>query len=319
MKETFSQQVKNEIIQRSGKLLPCCMLASLSAVVYSGEIAINSAGIGFSLNSSNLSFVKFVANICAKLYGIQSDIIAEKTSSGRSNYALTISHPELLFDCGVLFRDGNGLTQISKCTGEYLLEQECCKKSFIIASFLANGNVVVPKMENSTTGYKLEFLPSNQEQSDLLLNLLSYFGFTFKCLERKSVYSVYVQDSDVVCDFLVFLGASDSMLSLENVKAELYMRSQANRQANCVIANIDKSVAASTTQIAAIKHLIEKGLMNSVDPRIQDFANARMENPSATMNEIADILKISKSGAVHRMRKLLLLADMSETKDTPKE
>lgn len=311
MKEqlTFSQKVKNEIIESTNKLLPCCMLSFLSAVSFASEISITSGGVGFCLNSANLPFVKFVAGICNKLYGFTGDILAESGSNGRVNYSLTVTHTQLLFDCGLLYRDGQGLTQIAPYAADYLLEQDCCKKSFIVATFLADGNVVVPKIENSTTGYKLEFSLSTKAQSDLLLSLLSHFGFAFKFLERKSSFSVYIQESDAVCDMLIFLGASESMLSLENVKVELAMRSQANRQANCVMANIDKSVAAAQQQITAIKLLIEKGKMNFIDEKLQEMANARMENPDAIMAELADILKISKSGANHRMRKLLSLAE----------
>lgn len=317
MKEklTFSQEVKNEIIENSSRLLPCCMLAGLSAAVFESEISITSSGVGFCLNSSNSNFVKFVANICNKLYGISSDILAENTN-GRTNYSLTVNHQQLLFDCGVLYRDDEGYTQISSAVGKYLLEQECCKKSYVVSAFLSDGNVVVPKGEGSTTGYKLEFSLPNKSQADLLIELLSHFGFAFKCLERKSSFSVYIQESDTVCDMLVFLGATNSMLSLESVKAELSMRNQANRQANCVMANIDKSVAASQSQIAAIKLLIEKGKMTFLDEKLQEIADMRMENPDASLSEIADMLRISKSGANHRMRKILELAQ-EQTPQTP--
>ena len=44
--------------------------------------------------------------------------------------------------------------------------------------------------------------------------------------------------------------------------------------------------------------------LDSLKKELKDTAIARVENPDATLDELAEILKVSKSCANHRLRKL---------------
>ncbi len=85
------------------------------------------------------------------------------------------------------------------------------------------------------------------------------------------------------------------------------MRNNANRAANCDAGNIAKQVKAASYQIALIEQMKTDGTLQTLSPKLQETATARVENPDATYEELARILQITKSGVVNRLRKIIQL------------
>ena len=61
--------------------------------------------------------------------------------------------------------------------------------------------------------------------------------------------------------------------------------------------------------MVAIKRLAESGVLEGQSPELKALAKARAENTEKSLQELADILKISKSCLNHRMRRLMELAE----------
>ena len=97
-------------------------------------------------------------------------------------------------------------------------------------------------------------------------------------------------------------------LKLENVLVVRSVRNVTNRQTNCTVANIEKSIAAASKQLAAISTLRQLGVFEGMSDSLKEIAVLREKYPEATLDEIADMLNISKSGANHRFAKLIELA-----------
>lgn len=85
------------------------------------------------------------------------------------------------------------------------------------------------------------------------------------------------------------------------------IRNNANRAANCDAGNIAKQVKAASYQIALINEMKADGRWGKLSPKLQETATARVENPDATYEELARMLKITKSGIVNRLRKIIQL------------
>ncbi|MCQ2381829.1 MAG: DNA-binding protein WhiA [Clostridia bacterium] len=83
------------------------------------------------------------------------------------------------------------------------------------------------------------------------------------------------------------------------------MRNNANRAANCDAGNIAKQVKASSHQINVIQQMKVDGRLDKLSSKLQATAVARVENPDATYEELAQILHITKSGVVNRLRKII--------------
>ena len=83
------------------------------------------------------------------------------------------------------------------------------------------------------------------------------------------------------------------------------IRNNANRAANCDSGNIAKQVKAASYQINLIKQMQASGALQTLSSKLQETAAARVENPDATYEELAQILHITKSGVVNRLRKII--------------
>lgn len=304
---TFSQKVKKEIL--SGlKLNPCCSPVFMSALLFYSSLTLSSQGAGFEVCSGNLDLIKTLSGLTQKLYGVEGELFSQKKGANEK-YFFSALGEDILFQCGILFRDGEGLTQIAQSADKFSLEGECCAQAFLKGCFLMGGSVSVPKPQSNATGYHMEFSAHNLPFAKTIEQNLARFNINFKITEKKEGYLVYAKESDLISDALVLLGASKCMLSMENLKIQRSLRNNANRQANCTVANIDKSVAASARQLEAINTLILRGKMNTLSGQLKEIAEARIEEPDASIEELANKLGISKSGAAHRMNSLINLAE----------
>lgn len=85
------------------------------------------------------------------------------------------------------------------------------------------------------------------------------------------------------------------------------MRNNANRAANCDAGNIAKQVRAASYQIKIINELTASGAIKNLSKKLQATAMLRVTHPDATYEELAQLLQITKSGVVNRLRKIIQL------------
>ena len=308
---TFSQKVKNEILQNEKSAEPCCNSAYLAALIRgAGSLAINNSGLGFELATSSLETLKFANQLLKRMNRGERDIVV--SSKSKSLYTMECFDTGLMFELGIVCRDGEGLVQIGGIE-KYLEAAPYCKKSFVKGMFLSCGSITVPEPKNGqNTGFHMEFQLTDEKIAEEFAKLLYGEGFSFKVTHRGSKSAVYLKDKDVISDMVVYLGASASRLELENVLILRDIRNTANRQSNCTTANIDRSLDAAEKQVEAITKLIERGKLNLLDERLKKTADLRMENIDEPLDSLAKKLGISKSGVNHRMRKLIELAEEPE-------
>ena len=126
-------------------------------------------------------------------------------------------------------------------------------------------------------GYHFEFSLTSRRAADDLVCLLEEKGFRFKIAERKNVWAVYIKDSASICDMLAYMGADKAVLTLNNLLIEREIRNNANRQKNCITANIDKSVDASEKHIAAINKIrAREGMFDRLAPHLKKIRFPRL-------------------------------------------
>ena len=186
-----------------------------------------------------------------------------------------------------------------------ILEEECCRVSFLRGVFLAGGSVTDPEkryhLELATTHRKVGL-----ETEALLLDL----GFYPKDTDRNGTSVVYFKQSDAIEDFLTLIGAPVSAMSIMEAKVEKELRNGVNRRVNCDTANLTKVVDAAQEQIAAIRRLESSGRLETLPEKLRETAALRRENPEATLTELAEMMNppLTKSAMNHRMRKLIQLS-----------
>lgn len=187
-----------------------------------------------------------------------------------------------------------------------VVEEDCCKTAFLRGAFLAGGSVTDPGK-----GYHMEITTTHQSvarETDALLR--ETMGFAPKTAGRGGGVVLYVKQSEQISDLLTYLGAPIAAMGIMEARLEKELNNKVNRRCNCDDANISKVVEAAQEQLAAIRTLEEKGLLEGLPPKLRQAAEARRENPSASLGELATMMEppITKPAMNNRMKKLILLS-----------
>ena len=127
---------------------------------------------------------------------------------------------------------------------------------------------------------------------------------------RKKYNVVYIKEGNQIVDMLGVMEAHVALMNLENVRILKEMRGTVNRKVNCETANINKTVSAAVEQINDILYIRDKLGFDKLPEGLEEIAEARLEQPEATLKELGDSLTppVGKSGVNHRLRKLKELA-----------
>ena len=187
-----------------------------------------------------------------------------------------------------------------------LVEEECCKASFLRGAFLAGGSVTDPGK-----GYHMEFSTTHQSvarETNLLLREAMHF--IPKMSGRGGGQVVYIKQSEQISDLLTYLGAPVAAMGIMEARLEKELNNKVNRRCNCDDANTSKVVEAAQEQLAAIRLLREAELLDKLPEKIKQAALARENNPSASLSELAAMMEpaITKPAMNNRMKKLVQTA-----------
>ena len=100
-------------------------------------------------------------------------------------------------------------------------------------------------------------------------------------------------------------------MDFESVRVVKDMRNRVNRQVNCETANLQKTVDAAVRQTHLVEQLLARQTLSSLSPKIREACEVRMNNPNASLSELAQICGITKSGLAHRFKKIeAMVAEM---------
>ena len=187
-----------------------------------------------------------------------------------------------------------------------VVEEECCKVSFLRGAFLAGGSVTDPGK-----GYHMELGTTHQavaRETELLVR--EVMNFSPKTARRGGAQVLYLKQSEQISDFLTCLGAPVAAMGIMEARLEKELNNKVNRRCNCDDANTSKVVEAAQEQLGVIRRLRELGLLDSLPDKLRQAAAAREENPSASLSELAAMMEppITKPAMNNRMKKLTALA-----------
>jgi len=236
-------------------------------------------------------------------FPVSFDILPEKGKTGKQAYI--INDPDKL---------GRILETYGFSPGRLLahhvnlgvLEDECCRRSFIRGAFLTGGAITNPEKS-----YHLELVTDHYNVSRETYSLLLDMGFFPKETPRKGNYIVYFKQSSAIEDFMMLIGAPINAMKLMSAKIEKDMRNSVNRKVNCDTANVAKTVDASAAQVEAIRKIEVTGVYETLPERLRQTAELRLQNPELSIKELAEISMppVTKSCLNHRLRKLVVLSE----------
>lgn len=309
----FTEEIKREIMQ-NGLTSDCCKTAFLSAFIRtSGSIIYRDGYCGFGIVTENERTAEYVNELFESVFGCSLSVAGAKTDlmSGRDKFTfdyVNSSSAEVLEKLGVIRRDSEGL-KLNFGIDERIIEKDCCKTAYLNGAFLGGGSCTLPNEHTySSTGYHYEIVFSNKVTAGDFCELLCDFEILARLVTRKESAVVYVKSKEIVSDLL---GAMQTYKCLDKLNKVVEFKDKSNndnRVNNCSVSNIDKAVKASVSQIKCIEVISRTIGLQALDKILFEVAEARLADPNASMQELADRLGITKSCINHRMRKIADIA-----------
>ena len=295
---SFSFDTKNELCRLPVQRLCCARAEAYGILLYcntfhAGEVRIV---------TENRNFAERLPRVFSRAFNLRFDRQPEEGAEGKLVFQIT---------------DGKKLDHIVNLLGYDpkqnpvlhinfgLLEDECCRASFLRGVFFGGGSITDPLKR-----YHLELTTSHLQVSRELEVVLRESGYPPKSVTKNGSFVTYFKQSDQIEDFLTMIGAPVAAMSVMSAKMEKDLRNSVNRRLNCDSANLDKAVEAAMEQLEAIHKLEEAEVLEKQPDKLKKTAALRLAYPELTLSELAAEFDppVSKSCLNHRLRKLVELA-----------
>lgn len=301
---SFSSQMKEELTRLPADKA-CCSKAELSGLMMgAGSIKLSSLGVQAELSTESSLVARKAFSLVKELYSVHATIERHERRRLNRNYSYRVlvdgeQARKMLEETGMLG---------GKPVPKKLLRRNCCKSAFLRGLFLGCGTIANPEKS-----YQAEFVLSDEARASAVRDLLENCGIAAKTAARGEKYVVYMKLGEQITALMALTGAHATLLDYENVRAMKDLRNNVNRIVNCEAANLGKLSNAVARQCMCIEKLMQQDRFHLLDEELQMTAYARLDNPEATLRELADILGISKSGVSHRLIRIEEMAnDLAE-------
>ncbi len=303
----FTSDVKKEIISKGMDVKG--RKAGISAFLRtSGDVGINDGIPAFYFVSETENVAEFFTTTFFETFGEELYIshASRDKMSGRAKLVLQcagVSAPNFAKELGLLKRNGGLREGISLS----LIARDSQKIAYIQGAFLGGGSCIVPT-EGGKTGYHLEFVFFGKKIAKDFCDLLAEFELIAKVAERKESFVVYIKSKELISDFLSIVGAKSCLKKFSQLVEKRDKANNDNRARNCIAGNADKTAIAAVKQIFALEKLKKSSGFGELSAELRALTKTRIENPTMSLQELAETLGVSKSCLNHRMRKLMELS-----------
>ena len=193
-------------------------------------------------------------------------------------------------------------------SSDMILSNDASRLAFLRATFLSVGSVNHPK----TAQYHLEMSHERDDLAALIQSLMNRFELNAKIIKRRHQHVIYLKDAEHISDFMMRIGAQNSVFKYEDIRIKRDFNNSINRVMNCEIANEKKVYETSKAQLQDIETLVRYHV--KVNEKIQRIMDLRVQHEDANLRELTEIYEktfdepISKSGLNHRFQKIKHMA-----------
>lgn len=175
------------------------------------------------------------------------------------------------------------------------------KKAVVRGAFMGAGTISKPNKK-----YHLEIVFDDEQSANYVKQIIEEQNVISKIINREKKSILYIEDGEMISEFLAFIGANKSVLDFENERVLKNVRNNVNRLVNCETANLSKTVSSSVKQIEDIKYIKSKKKFNNLSEKEQEIANIRLKNSNMSLQNLGKLTNppISKSGVKHRLENI---------------
>ena len=291
---SFSEKVKAELCQPRVERKCCAIAEAYGILLYCRTFSPTEIRI----TTASAEFAERLPHLFKKAFGIVFDRSPDEKEKGKKSFYITDREKiKSIYDCF-----GSDVSTLSLHINFGIIEESCCKASFVRGAFLAGGSITDPEksyhFELATTHYSV-----SREAYSVLLDM----GFSPKETERKGNHLLYFKQSEAIEDIFTTIGASNAAMDIMQAKIEKDMNNTINRRVNCDSANADKVVASAQEQLDAIKRIENDYGLDILPEKLQEAALLRIANPEASLSDLALLSypKVTKSCLSYRLKKIV--------------
>jgi len=309
---SFSAQVKSELAHIQTDLDSCQRMELAGLLRAIGRVELQGGGrIALSLTTDSSPTARKVIRLLRTNFGLEYRVMVMRRQKLRKNlvYRVYLPHQErlqpMLRACGLIDDDGS----LAEWVDVPELSHDNCRRAYLRGTFLGTGWVSSPERQ-----HHLEMVTTATEAADAIGQMLFGYGISVRMAYRKELLLLYVKDAEQIARFLNVVGAHQSLLHYEDVRALKEMKNRVNRQVNAETANLAKTADAAARQVEVLERWQAAGGLARLSEPLRELAALRLANPDASLKELGEMCHppIGKSGVAHRMRQLMALAGNSE-------
>lgn len=296
---SFSAKAKGEVCRNVPQKHCCCLAQCFGILLFCNSFQ----GESIRIITESRELGNLLPRLFKRTFGVSFDVLPEEDTTGKLNFQITDTGKI----CRIMEAFGfNPADTLCLHINLPIVEEDCCKTAFLRGAFLSGGSVTDPGK-----GYHLELTTTHHSVAREAYSLMhEILGFYPKFASRGGAQVLYFKQSDLISDFLTFLGAPVAAMGIIEAKLEKELNNKVNRRCNCDEANTSKMVEAAQEQLSAIRLLRSQGTLEKLPQNLLQAAQARESNPEASLTELAAMMEppISKPAMNHRLKKLIQLA-----------
>jgi DNA-binding protein WhiA len=182
-----------------------------------------------------------------------------------------------------------------------VVARSCCRAAYLRGAFLGAGSISLGQSPH------VELRTSSRESAGVLARLARAEGVELAVAERATHSVAYAKSWETIESLLAVMGATETVLTLEERAVLAETRGRANRLANADHANLVRTSRSARRQLQALARL-DVGTLP--DP-LRDAAELRLRYPTASLRELATRASppVTKAALHRRLRRLEELAE----------
>ncbi len=303
-----SSLVKEEI-SRINPPRRCCKTSELSALLHmDGSYRFGSGGHALITESNEVFTAKKIHSLMRSLFNLSDTPAVVKRESPKRRKVYVLEFPEqtgffqALNELGILDLSLSPEPSVP----QRIVKRDCCVSAALRGAFLGGGYLSEP--------YKpadLEITFSSENAADLFAGLFQRKGIKPGKRNRNGRWVLYLKSRGSISAFLAVIGAHRSHLDYESQIIMNATRSAVNRRVNCDSANARRIAVSSLKQRESILKLKNTGQLFNLEPLLVQLAEARLENPQASLAELGKMMhpSLTKSAVQRKMRKIIRVCE----------
>jgi DNA-binding protein WhiA len=242
---------------------------------------------GVTLHTSSAAVARSAVRLWRSEFGLGSRLSPAGASAdrfGRARYAVRA--------------EGNGVLQAAEeLRVVRATRNPGDRASYLRGAFQGAGSVTPPRYRR---GHHLEFVHREEE---FIRRVVAFSRAPLTMVRRRGRWVAYTKSADGVTTLLSQMGLHDAVLEYEARAILGEAKANANRVTNFDAANAGRTAMAAARQQEALRRL-DPG---ELPPALREMLELRLENPDASLAELARLGGLSKSAANHRLRRLVAI------------